>query len=802
MRLFQKYFLRTAVMLCIIVDSMATIKAQDMVEIDSVIWSNRSGLENVLQGNSAGLQVESWTGTPGAQSIMNLRSLSLNPSDVSSRPLIMINGVPLIADPSKVTAINPLSYYSPAQIEKVEIIKNIDQLAAYGVQAPNGAINIITKEGKTGPLHVKASASAGYNFIGNYNTDHDAYYHFNPYASDQIYTGSSIHEEDLIIDGGGNYGSYLFGVNNQSDKGIIEDLTFNRQSIFFNAKYNITDKFSTRFYNNLSLAQREGRFAGDLDRVMLIPRVEDEKFFMDKNRNTALISSMGLYYAITPAFEVSSTVGISYEASRRDLYIPSNLLQNNIYALSASFKRQLISVNTKIKYNKQLADEIKMSLTIGNEIVRRENRITEVSGSRTIDADGSNYVKVVTGYSAAQTNAYSDYENDNLASFYGIGRFNIKNDLDLNLTLRADGSSLYKNKWEFHPALGLNYNLKNTTDLPIAVNISAGTTGMLSRPENYRGQLVAIGEYYEGNELGIDEQVKPFDHAQSTSIIQFDAGATLFISNSLSLNAQYFSKTYKDFTYMRYLPNINGLDYELETGMELNLSGIEATLKGTIVRNKNFSWITNLNIAYQANEIKKLPNDIENTNLSHYKALRTGDAFTSVSAFQGGNETVIGNTSPELFGGLNNIFTLWNFSLGAKFTYASGVDIICESFDSRYSENMIGNEFPVKQAETPYYFIKTEENGDAIYQGIKSIEDGSFLRLSTATISYDFKTLAQNSMTISNMQLYARADNLFTLTKFSGSNPEENTNGIRKYDMSTTGTPLPLSLVIGLKLQF
>jgi hypothetical protein len=50
--------------------------AQDTLVVDSVISTNRSGIENTLLGNVAGLRVKSWSGTPGTQSTLNLRGLS------------------------------------------------------------------------------------------------------------------------------------------------------------------------------------------------------------------------------------------------------------------------------------------------------------------------------------------------------------------------------------------------------------------------------------------------------------------------------------------------------------------------------------------------------------------------------------------------------------------------------------------------------------------------------------------------------------------------------------------------------
>ncbi len=802
MRLFHKYILRATIVLCIIVGGKASIDAQDVVEVDSTIWSNRSGLENILQGTSAGLKIENWTGTPGMQSQINLRGLSLDPSDISSYPLIMVNGVPILGDPSVFTSINPLSYYSADQIESIEIIKDIAQLSEYGVRAPNGAINIVTKEGKTGPLHVTASAFAGSNFLGEYDCKTDAFYNYNTTARKEIYSPSLIHEENILIDGGGTYGSYLFGLNNHSDEGIIEDLSYNRQSIFLNAKYKISKKFSTRFYNNLSLAKREGRYAGDQNRMLTSPRVLDEEFYRDQNRNIALLSSIGLNYQFNPGLKLSSLVGISYEGSRRDMYIPSNLEKGNIYALSVAYKRQLISVDTRLDYSKQLSESIKMDLAVGNEIVSREYRLTHVDGDRNIEAGGSDYVKVVTAYAANQTNAYSNYQIDNIASFYGIGKFTFNDAFKVNVVLRTDGSSLYKDKWALYPALGLNYDMKSSLNIPLAINASVGKTGILVRPERYRGELMALGTYYEGTELGISQAYEPFEDAKSTSIMQFDAGLTYRIGKKLSFTAQYFNKSYEDFTYLRYLPNIEGIDYELETGVELNLSGVELSLNGNVIRSNNFSWNTNLNFSYYSNEISSLPSNIEYTSLAHYAALNNGDELTSIIAYKGKSEMIIGNSEADIFGGFTNTFKLWNFSFGAKFTYASGVDIATESFDSRYLEDMVGGEFPEKANETPYYFMETNASGEAVYQGITFIEDGSFIHLSTAEIAYDFRALADKSMTISDLQVYLRGDNLYTFSKYSGVNPEENPSGVRDYDLANTGTPLPLSVVLGVKLKF
>ncbi|MCO5235425.1 MAG: TonB-dependent receptor plug domain-containing protein [Chitinophagaceae bacterium] len=780
-----------------------TLLAQDSLKVDSMILSNRSGLENVLQGSVAGLRIKSWSGTPGAQATLNFRGLSLNPTDHSTMPLILINGVPVLASPSNVTGINPLGYYSPEQIDRIEIIKDIDQLAAFGVQAPNGALNIIMKEGQTGSIHVRGSAFAGVNFLQNMDYRKDAFYNFNTLARREVYgNGGFINEESVMVDGAGDYGSYLFGLSNHQDQGIIKNTGFGTQSLFLNAKYNITNRFSAHFYNNMSLANRNGRYAGEFNRMLPLPVISDEGFFMDKNRNVGFVSSMGLTYQFGSGFKAGSVAGISYEGASRDVYTPSNVLDGNIYASSAAYKRQLITVNTTISYLHDFSDALHLDMTLGNEIRSTDDRLTSVNGERNMENGGSDFVKVVTGYNANQTNAMSDHEKEKLVSFYGIWKWKYKKDLDINVVLRTDGSSLYENKWALYPALGIHYDLKNGLNIPVKVNASIGKTGVLSRPEVYGGALDAYGEYYGGNYLGVGLLYPAFAGAKSVGVTQMDFGLTFAIHSSLNLSVDYFNKTYRNFTYQRYLPNISGIDYEYEAGGAIGLAGVEVSLDARWIQTTRFSWTSNLNFASYRNKVKSLPDEIENTSLAYLGALSKGDAVTSLVANKSQQPVIIGNSDPKAFGGFTNTLRYGNVSAAFTLTYAWGADILAESFSSRYYADRTDNVFPLKNAETPYYLTSEDATGRTVYQGIRTIEDGSFLRLSKAVVSYHLNSIAKKLGQLSDLEVFVRGDNLLTLSRYSGINPEENITGSRMHDLSYTGTPLPSSVALGLKLVF
>lgn len=77
------------------------------------------------------------------------------------------------------------------------------------------------------------------------------------------------------------------------------------------------------------------------------------------------------------------------------------------------------------------------------------------------------------------------------------------------------------------------------------------------------------------------------------------------------------------------------------------------------------------------------------------------------------------------------------------------------------------------------------------------LEDGSYLRLRNIQLGYNFTEKVLNSLQLNSAQVYVSVDNVFTLTKFSGTDPEVGSNGI--YDNSY---PLPRRMMLGLNLSF
>ena len=94
-------------------------------------------VDNGLQGKTAGVQVISTSGAPGAENSIRIRGFSSN-SD--STPLYVVDGL----------RTKNINYLDPSDIESMEVLKDAASAAIYGAQAGNGVVLITTKKAKKG----------------------------------------------------------------------------------------------------------------------------------------------------------------------------------------------------------------------------------------------------------------------------------------------------------------------------------------------------------------------------------------------------------------------------------------------------------------------------------------------------------------------------------------------------------------------------------------------------------------------------------------------------------------------------
>ncbi len=143
-----------------IVGSVEQVKSEDLLK-----YSNAQSVEQMLEGQVAGVQIESDSGDPTSPVKVRIRGNNSLPDlgtsfTASSEPLYILDGVPLIdaLNPNVITGtetvINPLALINPEDIESVSILKDASAAAIYGANAANGVVIITTKKGKKGKTRV------------------------------------------------------------------------------------------------------------------------------------------------------------------------------------------------------------------------------------------------------------------------------------------------------------------------------------------------------------------------------------------------------------------------------------------------------------------------------------------------------------------------------------------------------------------------------------------------------------------------------------------------------------------------
>jgi TonB-dependent SusC/RagA subfamily outer membrane receptor len=114
-----------------------------------------SSPEQLIQGKTAGVQITSSSGAPGAGVQLRIRGTSSIRSN--NNPLFVIDGVPLSGGTTSGSAdvgfgtnadTNPLNFINPSDIESINILKDASATAIYGSRGANGVVIITTKRGK------------------------------------------------------------------------------------------------------------------------------------------------------------------------------------------------------------------------------------------------------------------------------------------------------------------------------------------------------------------------------------------------------------------------------------------------------------------------------------------------------------------------------------------------------------------------------------------------------------------------------------------------------------------------------
>lgn len=441
-----------------------------------------------------------------------------------------------------------------------------------------------------------------------------------------------------------------------------------------------------------------------------------------------------------------------------------------------------------------------------------------------------------------------------LASFLGRVAYNYDSKYLLTMNFRADGSSRFApgHRWGYFPSASAGWRVssekfmepfKNVID-DMKLRIGWGMNGNQSGIGNYSylASMSASKVAPTTENLYPGLAISPYSAANTEltweKTMQWNAGLDLTMLDSrvtFSVDA-YYKKT-KDLLLTVSLPdNVNlpgGItrnDGEMvNKGMEFSVSS--QNLKGT------FQWNTDFNISFNRNKLAKL-----GLNKIYYYAemyetresavilkegIPLGTFYGYVSegvdpetgniiysdlnkngSLDPGDRTEIGCAQPDFIYGMTNTFSYAGLNLSVFLQGSQGNDIFNASridtegmFDFRNQSKAVLDRWKRPGMITDIPRVGNIENS---HNSTRFVEDGSYLRLKTVTLSYDFNKKWLKKMHLSKLQAYVTGQNLLTLTKYSGYDPEVNAYGADAVAQGVDyGTyPQSKALIFGLNVEF
>ncbi len=370
----------------------------------------------------------------------------------------------------------------------------------------------------------------------------------------------------------------------------------------------------------------------------------------------------------------------------------------------------------------------------------------------------------------------------------------------------------------------------------LKIRASYGRTGNQGGIGNYTSQgAYSTGQGYVGqNGVGPSAIANPDLKWETTD--QFNAGADLsFLKSRVNLSVDGYLKKTSNLLLNVQLPNTSGFSSALQNVGNTENRGVEFNLNTINLAGDGLRWTSNFNVSFNRNKITKLynGNDIINTRggtgfgqARTFGLLREGEsigAFFGWQAngvyatssendvqlradnatgylFRGGDirftdqngdkiiddrdRVVIGQALPKFTGGFTNNFQYKNFQLDvlAQFSYGNdvynGSRTVSESLYQFANASKVGlNRWRKEGDLTDVPRADHTDPGNNHRSSTRWLEDGSYLRIKTATLSYDVPAAALQKIRVGSLRLYVTGQNLFTFTRYSGIDPEANSYG-------------------------
>ncbi|WP_188504358.1 SusC/RagA family TonB-linked outer membrane protein [Parapedobacter pyrenivorans] len=478
-----------------------------------------ASFDQLLQGRLAGVNVQNFTGEPGATPVVQVRgntslSREYDEFSVGNAPLYVVDGVPQppqqYTSPQTGTGTNFIAGINPQDIESIDVLKDASAAAIYGSRAANGVIMITTKKGRSTEPQVMVSAYTGltsrpelrdvvvgaeerrqkmrlledlkplrdggesggidYRRLSYLLTDS-----LNPAFNGQtdwqdlFYRTGRINSADLSLSGGGTGGTnYRFSAGLYDEDGIVKATGFKRYSMRLNLMSRaLKEKL---MINPIVAYTRTDRSRGGGEGIRTDARWTPASYFnLSDTRRDYLLGMYNEDLDVNIGNQLTFNLNLGYEFSKALQFTSQT---SYIYSNSRRDVSQPNAVTNFTGNEQNVFSDNQVNFLSSNYFSYtkslQKHNLSGILGSdleynqyRSVDAGATNgssdQIQVIQGFQQRYLSASSDYQAYSMASFYSRLAYDYDSRYLLSASIRGDGSSRFgkNNKWGYFPSVSV-----------------------------------------------------------------------------------------------------------------------------------------------------------------------------------------------------------------------------------------------------------------------------------------------------------------------------------------------------------
>jgi TonB-dependent starch-binding outer membrane protein SusC len=570
------------------------------------------------------------------------------------------------------------------------------------------------------------------------------------------------------------------------------------------------------------------------------------------NNTTEVYRTIGNVFGqwnIIPSLSFRTEYGFDMLFRNDDQYFGKKTVRNSVNAGNGeSYKNNAntfnYNTNNFFSFTKVLDQKHDINAVLGMSYQQSKRTSIDATG-RNLPSDA--YKTIASSATKADANSFE--RTFTFLSYFSRLNYKFDNKYLLGLSGRIDGSSRFgaNNRYGFFPSASAGWILSEENFLKdirqislLKIRASYGFTGN-AEISNFGSLGLFSAEGYAGIPGQRQFQIENPD-LKWEKTAQTDIGLEIgLFNNRISAEFDYYTKNTTDLLLNVNVPGTSGFSRQLKNVGELENKGFEIILR-TDNKFGDLTWRASINAATNANKILNLQGQVitggflnravegqalgvffgpeyagvdpDNGDALYYLNTKKADGTidrTKTNDVNLSENVVIGNPNPKWIGGITNDFSYKGIDLSVTFQGVYGNDVYngagkYMSANGDFYDNQTLDQLKRWQKKGDITNVPQARyvGGNGTAESSRYLEDASYTRLKTITLGYNLPKSITDKLKLSKLRVYATANNLLTFTKYTGWDPEVNTDYLDGIAAGNDfyAAPQPKTITVGLNLGF